>query len=162
MTDDKKQQAISAAIARIPSGLFVLTARHEENRGGMLVSWVQQVSFQPPMVSVVVGKGRPIMPLISESHQFALCQIPKGDKVILRKFAAGYEPGEDPFLGFEMVENTVLHAPVLSHVLSYLECELVVHMDVEGDHDVFVGKVLGAGFNGGEPMVHLRENGFKY
>jgi hypothetical protein len=35
-------------------------------------------------------------------------------------------------------------------------------MDVEGDHDVFVGKVLGAGFNGGEPMVHLRENGFKY
>jgi len=114
------------------------------------------------MVSVAVGKGRPIMPLISESHQFTLCQIPKGDKVLLRKFASGYEPGVDPFLGFELVENTVLHAPVLSHALCYVECELVCHMDVEGDHDIFVGKVCGGSFIGGEPMVHLRENGFKY
>jgi flavin reductase (DIM6/NTAB) family NADH-FMN oxidoreductase RutF len=162
MIDEKLKQGIGAAIGRIPSGLFVLTASHEERRSGMLASWVQQVCFQPPMVSVAIGKGRPIMPLISESRRFGICQLPRNEKVILRKFAGGTELGEDPFLGFEMVQHTVTGVPILAHVLSYLECELACHMDVEGDHDIFVGEVKGGNFIGGEPHVHLRESGFKY
>jgi hypothetical protein len=46
------------ALGRIPSGLFILTARFEDQSTGMLASWVQQVSFDPPLVSVAVKKGR--------------------------------------------------------------------------------------------------------
>src|SRR5690606_36146938 len=103
--DELQKQRIGAAIGRIPSGLFVLTAQHEDRRTGMLASWVQQVCFEPPMISVAVQKGRAIMPLISESRRFGLCQLPEKEKVITRKFAAGIEPGEDPFLGFELVHD---------------------------------------------------------
>ena len=161
MIDDKARLAIGAALGRIPSGLFILTARHEEQRAGMLASWVQQVCFQPPMVSVAVAKGRPIMPLISESRRFGLCQIPKGDKVIMRKFLSGPEQGTDPFLGHELTP-TVTGVPILTHCLGYVECELACHMDVEGDHDLFVGHVRGGAYFAGEPHVHIRENGFKY
>ncbi|MCA9907443.1 MAG: hypothetical protein KC519_02255, partial [Anaerolineae bacterium] len=65
------------------------------------------------------------MPLISESRKFGLCQLPKGEKVILRKFAGGVDLSEDPFLGFDLVHDTQLEAPILSHALSYMECELV-------------------------------------
>lgn len=162
MESKDPQKHIGDALGRIPSGLFILTAAFEDRRLGMLASWVQQAAFEPPMISVAIAKGRPIMPLISNSHQFALCQIAKGDKVMIRKFSARIEPPEDPFLGFEMISNPVNKAPVLAGTLCYLECDLVCHMDYEGDHDIFIGKVAAGRLHDGEPMVHLREHGFKY
>ena len=157
---------ISAALAQIPSGLFILTAQHEERRMGMLASFVQQVCFDPPMVSVAVAKGRAIMPLISESRQFGLCQLGADDKVMLRKFTAGLAPNEDPFLGFELVDSHLHNLPLLSGAISYLECELTCHMDVEGDHDLFIGTIRnGAGNHKrkkSKPHVHIRKNGFDY
>lgn len=159
--DEQTKKGIGSALGRIPSGMFILTAAHEERRGGMLCSWVQQVCFEPPMVSVAVGKGRPIMPLISESRRFGICQLSKDDKVILRKFTGGHDPSEDPFLGFEL-KHLASGVPVFEKSLTYLECELTSHLDVEGDHDLFVGRVLSGGTPGGEPIVHLRANGFRY
>lgn len=129
---------------------------------GMLASWVQQASFEPPMISLAIAKGRPIMPLISNSHEFGLCQIPKGDKVLMRKFASRIEPTEDPFLGFELVSPTTNKSPILAGALAYMECNLVCHMDYEGDHDIFIGKVVGGNYFNGDPFVHIRENGLKY
>jgi len=159
--DPQIHQRIGEAIGRIPSGLFILTARNEEFRSGMLASWVQQVSFKPPMVSVAVAKGRSIMPLISESRQFGICQLPTNEKIIMRKFASGSDPGEDPFLGFEMLSNNS-GVPILANVLAYTECDLACHIDVEGDHDLFIGKVYRGKYLSGEPHVHLRNNGFTY
>ncbi len=157
------REGVGLALGRIPSGLFILTARHEDRRLGILASWVQQVSMNPPMVTIAVRKGRPIMPLISESRRFGICQLSAGDRIILRKFLSqNGEQTEDPFLGFEMLKSTILGVPILAHVLSYLECELTCHMDVEGDHDLFVGLARAGAFLGGEPHVHLREHGFKY
>ncbi|MCC7144948.1 MAG: flavin reductase family protein [Phycisphaeraceae bacterium] len=159
---DQQQLDLAKALGRIPSGLYILTARHEDRREGILVSWVQQVCFQPPMVSVAVAKGRPIMPLISESRRFALCQLPEGDRVLMRKFAGGATPGEDHFLGYEMVNHSKLNLPILAGSLSYLECEVSCHIDVDGDHDLFVGIVRAGKYLAGAPMVHLREDGMRY
>ncbi len=159
---DELHEPVGRALGRIPQGLFIMTAAYEDRRAGMLASWVQQSSFEPPMVSVALGKGRPIMPLISDSHQFGLCQLSKKDKVILRKFASKNPPGEDPFLGFDLVEDTVTGVPVLADAMCYLECQMTTHLDIEGDHDLFIARVVGGGFNTGEPQVHLRENGFTY
>jgi len=158
---DADRERIGPAIGKIPSGFFILTAAHEDRRTGMLCSWVQQVCFEPAMVSVAVAKGRPIMPLISESRKFALCQLRDDDRTVLRKFAAGHDVNDDPFLGIDLVENK-LHVPVIRNTLGYVVCELSCHMDVEGDHDLFVGTVKDGGFHGGEPRVHVRSNGFSY
>ncbi len=162
LQEDPVKESIGQAIGRIPSGLFVLTAQNDEQRTGMLASWVQQTCFEPPMVSVAVAKGRPIMPLISEARHFGVCQLPLDEKIIMRKFANGCKPGEDPFLGFEMKSNSTWSAPILANVMSYMVCELVCHIDVEGDHDLFIGKVCKGEFIAGEPYVHLRKNGFTY
>ena len=160
--EDLLRECIGAALGRIPSGLFILTAGYEDRRAGMLASWVQQVGFDPPMVSVAVAKGRPILPLISGSQQFGLCQLSEDDKILLRKFAGRGDPGEDPFLGFDLIPDTQTAVPILAHVLGYLECEVKAHLDVEGDHDVFVGKVLGGAYFDGRPFIHVRESGFRY
>ncbi len=160
--DESLRNEVGKAIGKIPSGLFILTACDSENRTGMLVSWVQQVCFEPPIVCVAVGKGRPIMPVIGTSRQFGLCQLPKGDKVLLRRFSSGVEPGDDPMEGLAMIEDTVIRVPILGDALSYLECELVSHLDVQGDHDLFVGRVVGGRFLNGEPDIRIRKDGFTY
>lgn len=160
--DDAVKNAVGGALARIPSGLFVLTAEHEDRRMGTLVSWVQQVCFEPPMVSVAVAKGKAIMPLISESRHFGLCQLSETDKIAYRKFSQETPAGEDPFLGFELSAGRTVRVPILASAMSFLECELACHMDVEGDHDLFVGRAKSGGFRGGTPRVHLRTNGFAY
>lgn len=143
-----------AALGCIPSGRFVLTAEHEDRRAGMLVHWVQQVCIEPSMVSVAVAKGKPIMPLISESRKFALCQIGEDDKRMQRKFAQDSEPGDDPFLGFELRPSKLGSVPIMSGALAYFECELSCHMDVEGDHDLFVGRVHAAESEPGQqPLI---------
>lgn len=156
------RQAISKALAAIPSGLFILTAQHEDRRMGMLTSLVQQVCFEPPMICVAIAKGRSIMPLISESRQFGLCQLATDNKIILRKFAGNLDPAEDPFLGLELVRPHLPNLPLLGAAMTHMECELTCHMDVEGDHDLFIGAVRNAGCNGGQPHVHIRDDGFKY
>ena len=147
--------SIRTSLNKIPNGLFVLTAEHEDRRGGMLVSWVQQVCDTPPMVSVAIEKGKSIMPLISESRRFALCQLSDNDRLMQRKFARDSELNEDPFLGFTLRKSVLGKLPIMSESMAYLECELSCHMDVEGDHDLFVGVIVSGATNGrgDEPLV---------
>ena len=50
MGEPNDPEALAAALGRVPSGLVVLTARHGARETGMLASWVQQCSFDPPQV----------------------------------------------------------------------------------------------------------------
>ncbi len=161
--DDAQRSAVASTLGAIPSGRYILTAAHEDRRLGVLVGWVQQACFEPPMVSISIQKGTPIMPLISESRQFALCQLGVDDRMLIRKFGGQVDLGDDPFLGQQLVKPLMPKLPILAAARSYMECELVCHMDVEGDHDLFVGAVRNAGFQPPfEPAVHLRENGLEY
>ncbi|MEL7088118.1 MAG: flavin reductase family protein, partial [Planctomycetota bacterium] len=72
-------------------------------------------------------------------------------------FAQDSEPGDDPFLGFELRKSVLGNVPIMKDALAYFECELSCHMDVEGDHDLFVGLVHAAGRESGRPQVRFDE-----
>jgi len=158
---NEQREKIGKAMGRVPSGLFVLTAQHEDRRAGMLASWVQQCCFEPLMLMIAVAKGRHIMPLMSESRRFGLCQIGEEDRTLMRKFANAAEDRDDPFLGVQLLEHPK-DTPILASCMGYLECEVAYHMDVEGDHDIFVGRVLDGEYFRGKPRVHIRTTGLKY
>jgi len=165
--DPEIRKTVGEAMGRLPSGLFVLTAAQDDSRMGIIVSFVQQACLNPPMVTVAIAKGRPIMPLISESRQFGLCQLAENDRLMVKKFAKFNDAAvtEDPFLGFEMMSGGVLaKLPILKNTLAYLECELVSHMDIEGDHDLFVGAVRGGALRQAKtpPHIRLRDSGQDY
>jgi len=161
MTDDVHQR-IGKALGRIPQSLYIMTAQYEDQMRGVMVSFVQQVSFDPPMVMVSLGKGRPIVPLIHDSHAFAVCQIAKTDKLTLKRFARGTQPGESPFQAIETMRGAT-GSPVIKRSLAYLDCDLVRHIDIDGDHDMYIGAVReGDLLNDGEVFIHLRDNGFTY
>jgi flavin reductase (DIM6/NTAB) family NADH-FMN oxidoreductase RutF len=160
--DKQTKKAIGEALGRIPQGLFVLTAAYEAQQLGVMVSWVQQVSFEPPMVLIALRKGRGIVPLIHESHAFALNQLDKQDRVSRRKFIESKVTNEDRLEAMDIVHKAT-GAPVLAKALAFLDCELVRHMDIDGDHDLYIGLVREGGLlHSGDVEVRLREDGFTY
>lgn len=162
MSDDQTQ-AIGKALGRIPQSLYVMTSHFEDRMRGVMVSWVQQAGFNPPMVMVALGKGRPIVPLLHDSRGFAICQIAPNDRLVMRRFAGGKDAGDNPFEAIDLMRSTT-GSPILKRALSYLDCELIRHIDVDGDHDIYIGLVReGNILNGdGEPIIHLRDSGLHY
>lgn len=155
------RRGIGDALAKIPQGVFVLTAAHESRIRGLMVSWVQQASFEPPMVIVALRKGRDVVPIIHNGHAFAINQVAPDDRLLMKRFGEHPAPDER-LLGLEFVRKAT-GAPVLTRAMAFLDCELVRHIDVESDHDIYVGAVLDGGvLRQADVPVHLRDSGFKY
>ena len=159
-TDPTQQAAM--ALGRIPSGLFILTARHGERETGMLSSWVQQCSFDPPQISVIVRRDREIMAWLTPGTAFTMNQLAEGQNSFLSHFGKGFSLDQPAFTGLN-VERPADEGPILLDALGYLLCRVTGRF-AGGDHDILVGRVVGGKLNqaDGKPMVHVRKNGLRY
>jgi flavin reductase (DIM6/NTAB) family NADH-FMN oxidoreductase RutF len=154
-------ESLAAALGRIPSGLFVLTARNGDDETGMLASWVQQCSFDPPQVSVAVNKARDVLGWLAEGAVFVLNVLPEGGKTLVSHFGKGFAPGEPAFTGLELARERGA-PPVLLAAHAYLVCHVVGRADA-GDHVLVIARVTaGAVLHDGKPTVHVRKNGLRY
>ena len=153
---------LGAALGRVPSGLYILTARHDGRATGMLASWVQQAGFEPPMVSVALHKDRYIADWVRASGRFVLNQVPAGNKTLLRHFGRGFAPDEPAFEGVQ-IDHDHPAGPVLAEALAYLVVEPTGEV-AGGDHVMMLGKVVEGGViePEGHPLVHVRQNGLHY
>ena len=161
MSDADRAKSWSAALGRIPSGLFIITARHGEAETGMLASWVQQCSFNPPQVSVALKSGRDVWRWLTPGATFVLNVLDDTQTDMIAHFGRGFDPDEPAFERLA-VDRPDGAPPVLTEALAYLECQVVDRIPA-GDHDLFLGRVLaGTLLEEGQPMVHIRKNGLHY
>jgi flavin reductase (DIM6/NTAB) family NADH-FMN oxidoreductase RutF len=67
------------------------------------------------------------------------------DKLLARRFAGHIPPDElgDPFDSLE-VETMWTGAPLLKRCRAAFDCEVVRHFDLEADHELYVGQIVGA------------------
>ena len=154
-------QQITQALGRIPGSVFIMTSHHEERNRGVMVSRVQLLSSDPPMVMIALPKGRPIVPLLHDSHAFALCQVSDSDKLTQKIFRNGIDAGENPFEALE-TKRGVTGSPIITRALAYMDCEMIRHIDVDGDHDIYVGLVREAQVNNDaddQVIIKLQPNG---
>ncbi len=160
-TGDDPQKQLAAALGRIPSGLFIITAAGEAGEMGMLASWVQQCSFRPPLVTLALQPGRPFAQLLMPGVAFVVNVLEAGQKDLLEHFGKGAAPGADAFAGLNARRGPG-RPPVLADALAHLECR-VTGRHPAGDHDIIVGEVLAGDVRGeGRPMTHVRKNGLHY
>jgi flavin reductase (DIM6/NTAB) family NADH-FMN oxidoreductase RutF len=152
---------LSAALGRIPSGLFVLTARRGTAETGMLTSWVQQCAFDPPHISVALQRDRPIIAWLTDGASFTLNILDDSQTDMIAHFGRGFALDEPAFAGLE-VERLEGGGPVLQEALAYMDCRIRDQLPV-GDHELFIAEVVGGRvLSEGQPMVHIRKSGFHY
>ena len=161
----EERETIGAVLGRTPSGVFILTVSDGDGREtGMLASWVQQASFEPPAVTVAVNKQRYLNDWLARSPQMALSLIARSQGALVKHFARGFEPDQSAFEGLETSAGQT-GLTVLKDALGYLEGTVTGQMET-GDHVVYLLEITGAGASERldelEPMIHVRKSGFRY
>ena len=156
------QTDFDPVLGRVPSGIFILTVGSGTRATGMLASWVMQAGFEPPMVTFALARGRFVGDWIEAAGRCTLNQVPSDGKVLLKHFGRGFAPDENAFDGLELLDVSAA-GPVPAASSSFLDLEVVGRLD-EGDHLVYLARVVGAGVirDDAEPYVHIRSNGFRY
>lgn len=151
-----------AALGRVPTGLYIVTAEQDDTRAGFLASWVCQAGFSPPCVSVGIKQDRPIMRMMSRGFRFAVNILSKEDTAIFGRFAKGFSINDDPFEGSN-IARTDDGTPYLADALGYLECSLLRVLEPSTEHNLVVGQIVGGTMlKEGEPWVHIRKSGASY
>jgi|SRR5581483_1145279 len=159
MTEAARHRA--AAIGRIPSGLFIVTAGRDETATAMLASWIQQCAFHPPSITVALKPDRPIVPLLSIGTPFVVNILDESQTDLVSLFGRGSRSGEQLLATIEL-EPHPEGVPVLAEALAYLDCRVTASYPV-GDHQLFVGEVIAGRARGVRPpLVHLRKSGAHY
>jgi len=159
------REAIAPVLGRTPSGIFILTARNTAGQEtGMLASWVQQASFEPPMVTVAVNNKRYLNDWLREIPKLALSLLAEGQSRYLKHFGRGFEPDQPAFEGLE-ISRGLTGLPLLADALGYLEGEVTGRLEA-GDHTIYLVEIQGGGSSEPlveeRPMVHIRKDGFRY
>jgi flavin reductase (DIM6/NTAB) family NADH-FMN oxidoreductase RutF len=149
----------------MPSGLYVVGSRAGERRNAMTLNWATQVSSEPKLLAVSVQKEALTHELITEGGVFTLCVVDREDRAIVRKFTKPVEvdPEARTLNGFPFVDAALTGAPVLAQAVAWVDCR--VHSTVDlGDHTLFVGEVVDAGFAKAEetPVLRMEDTRMNY
>jgi flavin reductase (DIM6/NTAB) family NADH-FMN oxidoreductase RutF len=144
---DKK---IQRAMGLLTCGIYILTTHKDNEKHGMIISWVSQISHEPPLVMAAVRKNRRMHPIIKEAGAFVLHVLDKNEKHLISRFKL-----PSPVERFATVQCAAgkTGAPIIKDTVAYLECRLRATYDA-GDHTLFIGEAISAGVSGkGTPMT---------
>jgi len=137
------------ALQNVTTGIYILTTGKGEETHGMIVSWVSQVSFDPPLIMVAIRKNRPTHVMVTKNRNFALSVLKKEQKHLVGQFKLA--DTRNRFKGLKrVVAKTGAH--IVGEALAYIDCELYQTIDVD-DHTLFVGRMVDGGvLNEGYPL----------
>ena len=149
---------------KMPSGLYVLGSRAGERCNGMTINWATQLSFDPKLVGVSVEREAFTHELVADGGVFCVNLVAQEDRAIVRKFTKPVEVDLDArtLNGFPFHDG-VTGAPILDQAVAFLDCE--VRQTVElGDHTLFLGEVVDAGFQLDEetPVLSMGDTRMNY
>ena len=162
--DSADKETIGPILGKIPSGVFIFTAASADGREtGMLASWVQQASFDPPQITVCVNKTRYLNEWLRENPVAGVSVVAESDKTLLKHFGKGFEPDDPAFEGIATSRGET-GVRLLDDATGALEGRISGTLE-SGDHMIYLLEIIGAGSGNrpdDKPMVHLRRNGFSY
>ena len=140
----------------LPSGLYVLGSRHGERRNGMTLNWAMQVAIEPKRVAVSILRSAYTHELVEAGGVFSLNVLKRSDRAMVRRFVKPVVVDDrSGLLGGHPFHDGVTGAPVLDEAHAYLDCRVAQQVPV-GDHTLFIGDVVDAGFLGEEGAEVLR------
>ncbi len=128
---------IEAVLSTFSYGLYILTVEADEWPMAMVVSWVSQASYDPPLVMVGVRENRYARELIREKKTFALFVMEPDD---IKLMGALKDENAARRLADMPVTKGITGAPLINVGLGYVECSLE-HEVTLGDHTIFIGRI---------------------
>lgn len=144
-------ESFRRVIGHFPSGVAIVTARHEGADFGATVSAVSSVSLDPPQLLVCLNRSNRSCAAVSGSGRFVVNVLGEDHAALARGFAV---PGGDRFGGLALRRGAT-GAAILADALACIECDVAQEM-ASGTHVIFIGAVVAASTAGGAPLSYFR------
>ena len=143
---------LEAVMSNFSYGLYVLTVEADGWPMAMVVSWVSQICYEPPLLSVAVRENRYACDLIKEKKAFALFVMAPDEIGSMTEFK---NKDAKARLADLNVSKGLTGAPIIDFGLGYVECSLEEVIS-KGDHTVFIGRIVdGKPYKDGKPATTL-------
>jgi len=143
-------------MARVASGVSVVTTDGPAGRAGLTVSAMCSLSADPPAVLVCINRASRTGRIIRINGVFCLNVLASHQVDIARRFA-GQPGGEhDKFLELEW-DRFGTGAPVLRNAVAVFDCNLTRGTDY-GSHDILIGVVAETDERDGVPLLYVGRN----
>jgi len=148
---------IDKVMDRMVKGVAIITTKTETKLNGMAASWFNRVAEEPFLIMISVWKENYSYELIKKSGIFAINILSVGEVETARHFGRQSGRDIDKFLNIDF-EIKQTGCPILKDCLAFLDCKVFSSLET-GDHTIFVGEVLHAGFQrDGEPLIFDRKD----
>jgi flavin reductase (DIM6/NTAB) family NADH-FMN oxidoreductase RutF len=154
-------QAKSDLLHKLPYGLYVLTSQDGDERGGMLVTWVMQASFDPPLLAVAVQNTAHTTAVMRKSGAFALNFMDDDQRKEAGAFGKKYAKVGDKFADFPHHAGAATGSPMLETALGCLECRITGWL-AGGDHDIAVAEIVDAQLSRDAALMTTASSGMSY
>jgi len=140
-----------------------LSTREKDYIAAGTVSWLMQSSFEPPMVTVAIQKDSDLNETIGRAGAFAVNILGKDDQSMVGDFSGDSDINAQKINGYTFLDGQETGCPILERGLGYIECKIEETVDTQGDHVLFVGKVVDNKLREPEHMpLHEWETGKHY
>lgn len=136
-------------LGQFATGVTIVTTRDEEgNPQGLTANAFTSVSIDPPLVLVSIATKADSHEHLSNAGFFCVNILGEEHEELSNKFA---KHGDDKFTGV-IHDDVHTGAPVLDDAIAWIDCQ--VHKVYEGgDHNLFLGRVVGLHHRGGRPLL---------
>ncbi len=138
-------------MARLPSGVVVVSARYGSGYRGLTASSLVSISADPPMVLVGLEREATTRTAVVEGKAFNVSVLTRSQEFLADRFA-GRAPAIDESwreIPHRLGTNGI---PLIEGCVAWLECSLVATHSA-GDHDICVGRVEAAVAGAGDPLI---------
>lgn len=132
------------AMGKFATGVTVLLTENEGETHGMTANGFMSVSLDPKLVLISIGHKAKFLEKVSQSKKYTVNILAEDQEHYSRHFAG--KPGEA--VEFE----TLAELPVLKGAIAQIACE-VVSEHVEGDHTLFIGRVVDLRLEDKNPLL---------
>jgi flavin reductase (DIM6/NTAB) family NADH-FMN oxidoreductase RutF len=105
----------------------------------LIVSWLSQCSFDPPLVMMAVRRDSHSYDLISQGSTFSINLIEKNKRDVAQQLVKPADRVGDKVEQFDYFDGDI-GAPVLRSAFAYIECK-VLEIHEPGDHAVVIGEI---------------------
>jgi flavin reductase (DIM6/NTAB) family NADH-FMN oxidoreductase RutF len=158
------ERSLVQATMHLPCSVVILSAKADNSHGGMTAS-AMVISQVPPLIAVSVFKTFATYQLIEKSKEFAINLVADNQLDLVREFGSTHGHEVDKFKEFDVPTESAskIEAPLISGCFANIECRVRSSVwDVEGNHAVYIGKVVGFRLDDNlRPLVWLNNKYFR-
>jgi flavin reductase (DIM6/NTAB) family NADH-FMN oxidoreductase RutF len=148
--------AASTLFAWLDREVWLVTARADKRRGGLIATFVNQATIVPELPRVLVGLAQQhhTWELVERSNAFALHLLSERHLDWVWRFGLESGRGHDKFQGLRVLQQST-GSPVLEDAIGWLDCRVEARLDT-GDRTVYLAEVVLSGVTHFAPPLTMQ------